>query len=140
MRREIPMSFDAVKSGVAVLLGLGLMAGVARADVTDFYGNWEDAGGDASGVAHVQISPAGGNHVGVRIYGDCHPIECNWGLADAQSYTAGPRLGDVTSISASFNSGFAHKQIIIRKGGSGLLQFEMLTDFVDGSGRHNFDM
>ncbi|MDE2135517.1 MAG: hypothetical protein KGM97_03980 [Alphaproteobacteria bacterium] len=134
------MSFDALKSAAAALLCAGLLAGAARADVTAFYGNWENAGRDASGVAHVQISPAGGNHVGIRIYGDCHPIECNWGLADAQSYTADPRSGEVTSISANFNSGFARKQIIIRKGASGGLQFEMLTDFIDGSGRHNFDM
>ncbi|MGC9953922.1 MAG: hypothetical protein ABSD21_06560 [Rhizomicrobium sp.] len=112
----------------------------ARADVTDLYGNWENAGRDASGIAHVQISPAGGNHVSVRIYGDCHPIECNWGLVEARSYTASPQSGDVTSISAAFNSGFARKQIIIREGGPGELAFEALTEFVDGSGRHDFDM
>ncbi|MGA7675780.1 MAG: hypothetical protein WCA78_12150 [Rhizomicrobium sp.] len=112
----------------------------ARADIENFYGNWENTGGDASGIAHVQISPAGGNHVSVRIYGDCHPIECNWGQVEAQSYTASPRSGDVTSISASFNSGFARKQIIIREGKPGELLFEVLTVFIDGSGRHDFDM
>jgi hypothetical protein len=112
----------------------------ARADVTDLYGNWENAGRDASGITHVQISPAGGNHVNMRVYGDCHPIECNWGLVKAQSYTAGPLSGEVTSISASFNSGFARKQITIRQGGPGELLFEVLTVFVDGSGRHDFDL
>ena len=80
----------------------------ARAGIENFYGNWENVGRDLSGVAHVQISPAGGNHVSVRIYGDCHPTECNWGLVEARSYTANPHSGDVTSLSASFNSGFAH--------------------------------
>ena len=112
----------------------------ARADIENFYGNWENAGRDASGIAHVQISPAGGNHVSVRIYGDCHPTECNWGQVEAQSYTTSPRSGDVTSISAFFNSGFARKQIIIREGKESELLFEVLTVFVDGSGRHDFDM
>ena len=112
----------------------------AQADVSYFYGNWENTGRDASGISHVQISPAGGNHVSVRIYGDCHPIECNWGQVEAQSYTASPRSGDVTSLSAFFNSGFARKQIIIRAGKGGELQFEALTIFIDGSGRHDFDM
>jgi hypothetical protein len=61
-------------------------------------------------------------------------------LAKAQSYTAGPLSGEVISISASFNSGFARKQIVIREGGPGELLFEALTAFVDGSGRHDFDM
>lgn len=125
---------------LAALVLLGSATGQAGAGVMDFYGNWENAGRDASGMSHVQISPAGGNHVNVRVYGDCHPIECNWGLVKAQSYTASPRSGEVTSISASFNSGFARKQIIIREGKPGELLFEVLTVFVDGSGRHDFDM
>ncbi len=125
---------------ILVLCALLAAAGQARADVTDFYGNWENAGRDLSGIAHVQISPTGGNHVNVRVYGDCHPIECNWGLVKAQSYTASPQSGEVISISATFNSGFARKQIVIRNGRPGELLFEVLTVFVDGSGRHDFDM
>jgi hypothetical protein len=123
-----------------VLCALLAAAGQASAGVVDFYGNWENAGRDASGIAHVQISPSGGNHVDVRVYGDCHPIECNWGLAKAQSYTAAPQSGEAVSISANFNSGFARKQIVIRNGKPGELLFEVLTVFVDGSGRHDFDM
>ena len=125
---------------LAALVLLGSVAGQARAGVTDFYGNWENASRDSSGIAHVQISPTGGNHVDVRVYGDCQPIECNWGLVKAQSYAASPQSDEVTSISASFNSGFARKQIVFRKGSSGELVIEVLTAFVDGSGRHDFDM
>jgi hypothetical protein len=129
------------KNGLfAASLAAFCLSVTARAGVMDFYGNWENASRDASGISHVQISPTGGNHVNVRIYGDCHPIECNWGMVKAQSYTAGPQSGEVTSLSASFNSGFARKQIIVREGGPGQLQFEVLTVFVDGSGRHDFDM
>ena len=140
-----PLAFNILgkmaKTGKTLfVLACVLVAGQARADIENFYGNWENAGRDASGITHVQISPAGGNHVNVRVYGDCHPIECNWGLVKAQSYTANPHSGEVTSISASFNSGFARKQIIIRDAKPGELLFEALTVFVDGSGRHDFDM
>ncbi|MBU6299617.1 MAG: hypothetical protein KJS68_15375, partial [Alphaproteobacteria bacterium] len=116
-----------------------LLAG-ARADVMDFYGNWENPARDASGITHVQVSPAGGDRVSVRVYGDCHPIECNWGLVEGQSYSATPHSHDVESIVASFETGFAHKQIILRKGPLGQLTFEVLTDFSDRSGKHDFDM
>ena len=112
----------------------------ARADIENFYGNWENAENDLSGIAHVQISPAGGNHVSVRIYGNCHPTECNWGQVQAQGYASSPGSGEVTSLSASFNSGFARKQILFRESKQGELLIEVLTVFIDGSGRHDFDM
>ncbi len=130
-----------VRTPAACLAALVLFGSAAtRADVTDFHGNWKIASRDATGVAYVQISPSGGNNVSVRVYGNCHPIECNWGLAKAQSYTAGPQSDDVISISAEFNSGFARKQLIIRKAEPGELKLNVLTVFSDGSGRHDFDM
>jgi hypothetical protein len=117
-----------------------LAAGPAQAGALDFAGNWENASRDASGISHVAISPAGGNHLALRIYGDCHPIECDWGMVAAQSYTSDPHSGDVTSISAAFNTAFARKQIIFRKDSSGGLAFQMLTDFSDRSGRQDFEM
>lgn len=121
-------------------LALVGIAAPAQADIESFYGNWENAETDQSGIAHVEISPAGGNHVSVRIYGNCHPTECNWGEVQAQGYTSSPGSGEVTSLSASFNSGFARKQILFREAKSGELLIEVLTVFIDGSGRHDFDM
>jgi len=117
-----------------------LAAGPAHAGALDFAGHWENASHDASGISHVAISPAGGNHLSVRVYGDCHPTECDWGMAAAQSYSSDPHSGDVTSISTNFNSGFAHRQIIFRRGPYGGLDFQMLTDFSDRSGRQDFEM
>ena len=118
-----------------------LLAGVpAQAGALDFAGHWENAARDASGISHVAISPAGGNRLTVRVYGDCHPIECDWGMVSGQSYTADPRSSDVTAISTVFNTGFARKQIIFRRDSAGGLEFQMLTDFSDRSGRQNFEM
>ena len=129
------------KTGLlASALAAFCLAATARAGIADFTGNWENAGHDASGIAHVVISPAGGFHVSVRVYGACHPVECNWGLVEGKSYTADPRSGDVSTIRAVFNTAFSHKEIIFRKGKNGELTFDVLTEFVDGSGRHDFDM
>jgi len=129
------------KTGLfAGILAVFCLAAAARAGIADFTGNWENAGRDASGIAHVVISPAGGDHVSVRVYGTCHPVECNWGLVEGKSYTADPRSSDVERIRAVFNTGFSRKEIIFRKGDSGELTFEVLTEFVDGSERHDFDM
>ena len=126
----------AFAAGIAAVFCL-LTAG--RADVQDFYGNWETVGSLTSDVAHVQISPAGGNHVKIRVYGRCHPIECDWGLADGRSYSDAPQSRDVNILAADFNTGFAHKELIFRKAGDEVLM-EVLTDFTDGTGRHDFDV
>jgi len=116
------------------------LVAAARAGIADFTGNWENAGSDASGIAHVVISPAGGDHVSVRVYGTCHPTECNWGLVEGKSYSRDPHSSEVESIQAIFNTGFSRKEIIFRKGKNGVIAFEVLSEFVDGSGRHDFDM
>lgn len=122
----------------AWLAALLLFAFAARADVKDFYGNWENPARDASGLTHVVISPDGGVRVSVRAYGNCHPIECDWGLVAGRSYSAGPGSGAVEAIQATFNAGFARRLIIFRVLSSGGLGLEMLTEFSDGSGRHDF--
>ena len=124
---------------VAGLAAAFCLFAAARGDVEDFFGNWENAGRtQAASPMSRSVRPAAGPR-GCRVYGDCHPIECNWGMVEGKSYTADPRSEDVQSISAVFSTGFVRKEIILRKG-QGDLSFEMLTEFVDGSERHDFDM
>ncbi len=122
----------------AGLIALAFCTAAAHAEIKDFYGHWENTARDAGGLTHVVISPDGGNRVNLRAYGDCHPIECNWGLVPGRSYTADPRSKVVDSILAVFNAGFARRQIVFRTAGDGRLQFEMLTEFPDGSGHRDF--
>lgn len=115
-----------------------LFATAARADIQDFIGSWENPSHDSSGLTHVVISPSGGSHVFVRAYGNCHPMECSWGLVQGKTYSNSPGSNAVDRVSAAFDFGFAHRQVIFRISGSGHLRFEMLTDYLDGSGRHDF--
>jgi len=127
-----------VKSGtVAALCAALCLFAAAHADVEGFFGNWQNDASDQSGIAHVQISPAGGNLVSVRLYGKCHPSECDWGMVEGHSYAPDPASSDVEAVSASFAAGFARREVIFRREPDGL-GFELLTNFTDGSGRHDF--
>ena len=119
-------------------LALAIFAAAAHGEATDFLGNWDNPVHDAGGLGHVVISPNGGDRVDVRAYGDCHPNECNWGLEQGKVYSADPKSKRVEAIVVTFHYGFAQHQIIFRKTPGEALQFEMLTDFVDGSEKSNF--
>jgi hypothetical protein len=119
-------------------LALAIFAAAAHAEATEFLGNWDNPDHDAGGLTHVVISPNGGDRVDVRAYGDCHPNECNWGLEQGKVYSADPKSGRIEAIVAVFHFGFAQHRIVFRKAAGVGLQFEMLTDFADGSDKHDF--
>jgi len=131
----------AMKFGVLTgILGLGLVgfATSASAEADAFIGNWKNPDPGASGLMHVAISPNGGNRVDVRAYGDCRPMECDWGIVQGDVYYADSKSDHVSVIVATFHFGFAHRQVTFRKGSSGQLSFEMLTKLDDNSKRHDF--
>jgi hypothetical protein len=124
----------------ASLFGVLGVTQSASADVGDFLGNWVNQDSDTSGITHVVISPAGGNQVTVQVFGQCHPTDCDWGTVPGHNYYAAVSSGDVRMITASFNTGFAHKFLVFREAHGGKLAFEALTDFTDGSGRQDYDI
>ncbi len=120
------------------VLGFVLFVGAANAEASDFIGNWRNPDPKPSGLMHIAISPNGGNRVDVRAYGDCHPMECDWGLVQGDVYYADPKSDHVAVIVATFHFGFAHRQITFRKGTNGQLAFEILTKLDDNSERHDY--
>lgn len=127
-----------MKTFATALLALALFSVPAAAEASDFIGNWNNPDPKATGLMHVAISPNGGNRVDVRAYGDCHPMECDWGLVQGKVYYADPKSTNVVLIIATFHFGFAHHQVTLRKGARGQLQFEMATEFDDNSEHHDF--
>lgn len=121
----------------AALVSLFALGTAAHADITRFYGNWENQTHDISGIRHVIISPAGGNRVNVRVYGDCHPGECDWGMVPADSQTSGFWSRDVVGLSATIHFGFAHRKITLKQSPDGSLRFEAAYEYVPSAGRHN---
>jgi hypothetical protein len=122
-------------AGIAAAL---LSAAAANADVAEFYGNWENVARDATGILHVVVSPAGGNRASIRVYGDCHPSECDWGVVPAESLVDKPGSTAVRSLSAVIHYGFAHRRITLRKAGGGQLSFVAQVRFVEGTGKKDF--
>jgi hypothetical protein len=120
------------------IVALVLAGGIAHAEAAAFVGHWKNPDPKPSGLTHVVISPNGGDRVDVRAYGDCHPSECDWGMVQGKIYTTNPKSHDVAVIVATFHFGFAHREVTFHKGAGGKLQFEMLTDFDDGSDKQSF--
>ena len=150
------MTFDTLRRGgmfAAILLAAGLTAGVASADVSGFLGNWvnSDSGAssflggwtgsdrDASGIARIEVTPAGATHVRIHLFGRCETGVCDWGTQVAHNHSTDPGSDDVRSISADFNTGFAQKRITLRPGPGGGLRFDVATEFTDNSGRHDYE-
>lgn len=109
----------------------------ARAESEAFLGHWQNPAPGLGGLIHIAISPNGGRGLDVRAYGDCHPMECDWGMVEAKIFTPDPKSSDVQVVVATFHYGFAHRQLTLRKADGGLA-FEMLTEFADNSRRHDF--
>lgn len=116
-----------------VVTFMGLTA-AARADITQFYGNWANPNPGPSGIRHIVISPAGGNRATLRVYGNCHPGECNWGEVEADNVTA-PHGKDVIGLSGLIHFGFAHRQIVLKLAPNGQISFWAQYHYVDTAGK-----
>lgn len=121
----------------AGLVVFAMCAVSALADVAGFYGNWENVATDATGIRHVVISPAGGNRVSVRVYGNCHPNECDWGVVPADSLPDGAKATAVTAVTAMIHYGFAHRKLTLRLDPKGNLSFDADFRFVEGKGKND---
>jgi len=115
-----------------------VVAAAAHGEATGFLGNWTNQNPGRGGLTHLVISPDGGDRVVVRAYGECHPNECDWGLQQAKVYTDDPKSKRVEAIAVTFHYGFAHHEVILRPTAGGELQYELFTEFADGSDKRDF--
>lgn len=118
---------------VALLLAL---AGAAQAATHDFLGGWINMDPADRGITRVQISrePEG---LQVRVFGKCHPTDCDWGVAPLTTYGRHIRDTDHQVASVVFEQGFATTTLLLRLHDN-TLNVEALTHFTDDSGRQNF--
>lgn len=122
---------------IAVLCALLLCFGCARAEVEDFLGRWENPAKDESGIYHVVVTPAGHRRVNIRIYGDCRPGACDWGVTPADDYRYAPGTKALESVSATIHFGFAHRRITLQSAGKNRLHFSVAVTFVEGTGKRD---
>jgi len=142
-------SAKSVLFGTFLLLGLG---SAASADVTGFLGNLVSAKGPAAGflgswvtapggdIEHIVVTASSSGPVRIQVFGRCEAGICNWGALPARIRTSAPNSENVVSLSADFNLGFALRHITLHQEPGSHLRFEMVTEFTDGSERHDYEV
>ncbi len=144
------------------LLGIALFASVALAVQTHFArraealclaqtedGAWRNADANTRGPARVELEFICQDQVRngelyppgppwkVRVWGRCHPTNCDWGQVGAQRLSSG-------HIYATYNQGFARRYVYARMSQyqAGRLWVYTYTDFTSPSradyGRHDW--
>lgn len=124
--------------GAMVLMVL-LAAGAARADIDRFRGRWINTDADTRGITKVAVRVRGSN-IRVRVFGQCHPQDCDWGAVRARAYgsdVSSDALATARVVTAQFRKSFARRLLILRIGRRGRLRVRVLTHFTDGSGRND---
>lgn len=112
-----------------------------KSAAADFVGTWV-VPGTASGAAdidHVVVTASGSGPVRIQVFGRCESRVCNWGALPARLRSDSPASQLVRSLSADFNLGFALRHITLHRSAGNLLRFDMVTEFTDGSDRHDYE-
>jgi hypothetical protein len=135
----------------AVLITALFGAGIASAGVTDFLsnlvspdspytgflGNWVPDG--ASDIDHIMVSAPASDQVRLQVFGRCDSRICNWGALTSHVHYDGPETGGVRSLSADFNLGYALRHVSLHRLPGNALRYDMVTEFTDGSSRHDYE-
>ena len=110
-------------------------------------GNWKNTDSNTRGITRINVGFACGDVVQcdteghcsqpytgyvVRVYGACHPTDCDWGSANAK-ITKLP--GEV--LTASYKQSFAKRDILANIN-QGQLWLVLSTHFTDNSGRTDY--
>lgn len=123
----------------AMVLTVLLTAGAARADIDRFRGRWVNTDADTRGITKLAVRVRG-SKIRVRVFGQCQPRDCDWGLVRARAYGSGvssDAFATARVVSARFRQSFARRLLILRVGRGGRLRVRLLTRFTDGSGRND---
>lgn len=78
---------------------------------------------NADGTA--TLAYGGDPHWNVRLWGSCHPTDCDWGNARGTTDAGG-------RILTSYDQGFANRRVRIVPAASGLVQLVVTSHYTDG--------
>jgi hypothetical protein len=129
--KHAPLAAAALAFALFVLASSAFAAGV-----NDFIGVWNSPSA-SGGITQIFVEQDRFK-LRIRVFGQCHPRDCDWGWSDATLYSPNPGGNpwqDASTLSARYDQGFSHRQIILRTDGRGDMGYEILTDFTDNSHR-----
>lgn len=137
--------FAGVTAGLLALAApaLGDVSGVfnslvnGKSPADTFAGTWQGPAG--SDIDHLVVSTTSAGLVRIQVFGRCETRVCNWGALPARIRTDGPVSETIRSLSADFNLGFALRHITLHRAPGNALRFDMVTEFTDGSERHDYE-
>ncbi len=125
-----------MKAGVALLIATVAAASSAKAADSGFAGTWVNAEPAEGGVARVVVTPDAAPRL--HVFGRCSAAECDWGVQPGHGFSDDPASDRLSSLTAEFDTGGAHKRVTLQRDVDGRIRFETLTIFTDGSGRRDF--
>lgn len=112
-----------------------LVSGKSAAEA--FTGTWTGPAG--SDIDHIVVTAVGSGPVRIQVFGRCEARVCNWGALPARIRSDGPTSEAIRSLAADFNLGFALRHITLHRLPGNVLRFDMVTEFTDGSSRHDYE-
>ena len=121
-------------------LGLAIVALSANGELQRFAGQWVNVDPASRGISKVQIETSG-EVVRVRVFGRCHPSDCDWGWVTGLAYTAEGVDAELPStasaVLATYEHGYSTRVLVIAFDSPTTLSVESFTQFKDRSGRSN---
>jgi hypothetical protein len=108
-------------------------------------GEWVSVNGATRGLTRAEIQVGCCDQVlngvpvcsppdSVRLFGRCHPSDCDWGTVSGRLQSQNGR-----SLLAVYNQGFARRTVRIDNLANGNLRVRVFTDFAD-PGRRDYNM
>jgi len=91
-------------------------------------------------IDHILVSTPSSGQLRIQVFGRCESRVCNWGALAARIRSDGPDSEAVRSLSADYNLGFALRRITLHRVPGNALRFDMVTEFTDGSPRHDYEI
>lgn len=122
----------------AILTSALSLQPTALAAPADFVGTWVNARPTTNGITRINLTSNADGTLIVQVFGRCHPSDCDWGSAKVLTYGANVSDSNHFTATAVYTKGFANTILVMNLRGK-TMTVQALTQFVDGSGRQNYN-
>ncbi len=102
---------------------------------TEWSGTWVNQNPNTSAITKFVIVPDGVHKFKVRVFGKCHPTDCDWGTTEMITYKR--QDGYYFYGTANYAQGFKNTALIFTLA-EGPIVLESFNRFLDNSGRQNY--
>jgi hypothetical protein len=102
---------------------------------TEWTGTWVNQNSNTSGITRFVLIPNGAHKFKVRVFGKCHPTDCDWGVTEMTTYAR--QDGYYFYGTANYAQGFKNSELIFTLA-EGSVVLESFNHFLDNSGRQNY--